>query len=104
MKQTSKVLAIAVLSCLFVGPALAEEAAAPEMEVLDMATLSCRDMMIEDDEGKSAVLGYLLGYAAGKSGNTLLVGDVLMRTAEYMMNHCLDNSTENLIDAFEAMD
>jgi hypothetical protein len=99
MKKSHNIVAVAVVSFLFSGPLMAQE---PTTETADVAGLTCRDMMIEDDMGKAALFGFLLGYAAGQSGNTVLVGAAVDDAVTGLTDHCLDNPGDNLIAAFAA--
>jgi hypothetical protein len=103
MKLTHNIMAIVGAGFLISSASYGQEAAIPTTETVDMASVSCRDLMIEDDLGKSAILGYLLGYASGLSSDTVLVATTVETVAEGLVNYCLDNPTENLIKAFDKL-
>jgi hypothetical protein len=95
----------AALGGLFIAtPALAQDDATPTTGSVDMATMVCRDLMVEDDIGKAAVLGYLIGYASGITGDTVLSDETVENQSLGVVDYCLDNPTANLFKAFEAQD
>jgi hypothetical protein len=103
MKLTHNIMAIIGAGFLISSASYAQDAVIPTTESVDMATVSCRDLMVEDDIGKSAILGYLLGYASGLSSDTVLVATTVEAVTEGLVNYCLDNPTENLIKAFDTL-
>lgn len=93
MMVTSLVAGAAMLTA-FAG------ATAQNASRLDLATLTCKEMMRLADRDREAVMGFYFGYSAAKGDSVVLDFAVAGDTADQVIDDCLSNPTEKAMAVF----
>ena len=71
-------------------------------EVVDMAQATCRDILNGNEEEAPYYVVWLLGYFAGKSGDTSLDSTAIETAFEKVARDCQDNPETKVMDAMAA--
>ena len=60
---------------------------------------TCKDVMRESGANRDVAIAFLHGFLLGKSGNSTFDLDVLHKQTSDFIERCLDNPSENALDA-----
>jgi hypothetical protein len=82
-----------------VASATAQAPKAPAQKI-DVAKLSCKDLMAGNDADREAGIAYYQGYFAGRKGAQVLDVQAVAEHSDRLADHCLSNPTSLVMDAF----
>ena len=71
-------------------------------DVVDMAQATCRDILNDNDEEAPYYVVWLLGFFAGKSGDTALDSTAIETAFEKVSRQCRDNPDAKVMDMMAA--
>jgi acid stress chaperone HdeB len=91
------VLAAALLAAAAVLPPKAPVRA----EVINMATITCQELLAGKPDDIGVLIIWLHGYYSGRGANTTLDTDALTRDSEKIGQHCAQNPTITVMQAIE---
>lgn len=87
-----RTMAAAVLAALLLSlPARAE--------TVDLATVKCSELATMKDDDASFLFAWILGYAGGQAGSTLMDLDSMNAIGADIGNYCADNPDVGLLSA-----
>lgn len=88
----------AALLCAAVAMPFAREVRA---EVINMATITCKDLLEGKSDDIGAILMWLHGFYAGRTGSTTLDTDAFTQDSEKVGAYCGENPTITVMQAIE---
>jgi acid stress chaperone HdeB len=91
-------IALASLMCAALALPLS---AATRAEVINMATITCKDLLEGKSEDIGAILMWLHGYYGGRSGDTTLDVEAFTKGSEKIGQYCGQNPTVTVMQAIE---
>ncbi len=74
--------------------------ATPDTQKLDMAKMTCKELMAGNDEDREVGIAYMHGFFAGKKGNSVIDIAALTAQTDRVRDYCLSNPSSTLMDAF----
>jgi acid stress chaperone HdeB len=91
---------------LIAAAALAAAAALPaslptRAEVINMATITCKDLLEGKADDIGAILMWLHGYYGGRSGDTTFDTNAFTKASERIGQYCGQNPTVTVMQAIE---
>lgn len=102
-----------VLSLLFVvgafsvgsiaSPTWAQEQATDDEIIVDLATLTCEDMLRASGEDREDLVLLMHGFMQGKSGNTSIDALELGESTDKVLDSCISNTSQSLMGTFEML-
>ncbi len=92
-----KVLIAALLAATTVVPFTASVRA----EVINMAAITCKELLEGKEDDIGTILMWLHGYYAGRSNTTTLDTDGLTKDSEKIGKYCAENPTITVMQAIE---
>lgn len=98
MKNILKTTALAGLSWLCLTAASHAQDTDP---VVDIQTISCRDMLKMEHSEQDFTLVYLHGFINGASKEMIFDGPALRAATEKIFDRCIDNPSDNLLKVFQ---
>ena len=105
MKKFSWILllsAIAIPSFSLPGWTQTETEASEQGEdIIDLQTMTCREMLKSEYEDRANTLIFMHGYLSGKKGETTVNASVLADVTDRILDTCIDNPEETLLSVFE---
>ncbi|WP_178134140.1 HdeA/HdeB family chaperone [Vineibacter terrae] len=80
-------------------------AAAPGVraEVINMATITCKELLDGKEEDIGTILMWLHGFYAGRANTTTLDTDALTTDSEKIGQYCAQNPTVTVMQAIERL-
>jgi HdeA/HdeB family len=90
-------IALGFLICAL--PAWGQQAKAAGMSI-DIAKMSCKDLMSGNDADRDAGIAYYHGYFAGKKNSSVIDVRVLAEQTDRVTDYCLSNPNSAVVDAF----
>ncbi|WP_167495689.1 HdeA/HdeB family chaperone [Desulfosediminicola ganghwensis] len=97
-----KILMLMVASLVLAGTAAYADD--EETVILDLETLTCKELMAGDDTERAAGFGLYQGILAGEKGQLKLDVDKAYQLTEDVKDYCLSNATSTVLDAFRKAD
>ena len=93
---------IAILTCILVLLAVSVSGveAASSAVAVDIAKMSCKELMAGNDTDREAGISFYHGYLAGKKNSQALDVNAAAARTNRVMDFCLSNSTSMVMDAF----
>ena len=79
--------------------AIAQEDDAADESTVDIAAVTCRDFLLDDDDESIAI--FLHGYITGKSGETSIDTDAVRTATDRSYEDCIDNPDASVLSVFE---
>ena len=70
-------------------------------EVINMATITCKDLLEGKADDIGAILMWLHGYYGGRAGDTTLDTDAFTKGSEQIGKYCGQNPTVTVMQAIE---
>ena len=67
----------------------------------DLATVPCREVMIQSGSSRDITVAFLHGFILGKSGNTVIQSELLTNSTETFYQACLSQPDANAITVLE---
>lgn len=84
---------------LLATTALAAESS-PAPRSIEIATLTCKEIMAADDQGRAASLAFFHGYLAGKKDSKSIELNTASDITDKVKDFCLSNPSATVLDAF----
>jgi HdeA/HdeB family len=97
MNSIFKIAATGAVALSLSGGAFAQD----NDPVLEMGSVECRTMLKMDSDEQDFTLIYFHGYISGTKGETLFDGPALREATDKIMDHCIDNPSATVMEAFE---
>jgi hypothetical protein len=98
--KVKKLMSLFVLGAVLVAiPALAETMKSEE-SVIDIAKLTCKELMIGNDIDREVGIAYFHGFIAGKANRHTLDGYAAGAITDKVTDYCLSNPANTVMDAF----
>ena len=72
-----------------------------ESDVVDLQTVTCRDLLASDGEDRKDLLVFMHGYMSGATGTMTVDGSVIAETTDSIVDACIDNPERQLLSVFE---
>ena len=91
----TSVLAFVLLAATAVSPALADDGDK------NLASYTCKDIMLFSGKDRDIAISVLHGYVLGKSGITTFNSDAMSSGSDKFMDYCLDNPTKSALESME---
>lgn len=85
---------------LLYAPATMAEGEEKKVEMLDLTSYTCKDIVRFSGEERTVALAALHGYTLGKKGVTTFDPERLAKASTDFIEHCLDNPSDKALDAF----
>ena len=105
MKKFSWILllsAIAIPSISIPGWTQTEtEASKQGKDLIDLQTMTCREMLKSEYEDRANTLIFMHGYLSGQKGETTVNTSVLADVTDRILDTCIDNPEGTLLSVFE---
>jgi HdeA/HdeB family len=79
-------------------------AAPPAPSTIDIAKVTCSDLIKANELDRAAVVMFYWGYAAAKAGVTTFKTGVLQAATQHLMSACAKNPSETMFDAMHDTD
>lgn len=79
----------------------AQEGPGAEPEIVEIETISCRDLLKMEGEEEEFTIVFLHGFMSGKTNDTTFNIDPLATATDRIMDHCIDNPEDSLLTVFE---
>lgn len=80
---------------------MAQSETMPENDsIIDLSTVSCRDLLKLDDEDKNSTILFFHGYMSGKKGDLNADVDALAEISSQVIDYCIDNPDDTLMSVF----
>jgi hypothetical protein len=98
MKNILKTTALAGVSWLCLTAAAYAQDKEP---VIDIQSISCRDMLKMEHSEQDFTLVYLHGFINGTKNEMTFDGPALKAATEKIFDHCIDNPSDNLLKVFQ---
>ena len=67
----------------------------------NMATVTCRELLLAGSENRALMMSLFHGFFNGKKNETVLDTDKLAKITDEIENSCADNPKKTLISVFE---
>jgi hypothetical protein len=101
--MTTRMLGILALASALLGAAPAT--AAPQApSTIDIAKVTCSDLIKANELDRAAVVMFYWGYAAAKAGVSTLKTGVLQAATQHLMSACAKNPSETMLDVMHDTD
>lgn len=109
MNKFGLVLVLSALSMGFVDVVQADEAPDPIAELsgepaddsmVDLATITCRDLMTMSGEDEEDTFIFLHGFISGRNNALIVNAPALTRVTDQVRDYCIDNPETTALDAF----
>lgn len=71
-------------------------------DVIDLKTVTCRELLKTDDEDRSNTFVFLNGYINGTKGDLTINGPALADSVDKILDACIDSPSSTVISVFEA--
>ena len=78
------------------------EAAGTSEDILELQTMTCREVLKSDGEDRDNLMIFMHGYFSGKQGGTTIDAPVLADVTNQILDTCIDSPNQTLISVFEA--
>ena len=102
MKKISFLLVFGAIAVSTFNPMLKAQADSHESEeVTDMASVTCRDLLLTDGDDREQALTFFHGYINGKKGVTTIDSQALSAATDQILETCIDNPSKLVLSAFE---
>jgi acid stress chaperone HdeB len=72
-------------------------------EVINMATITCKELLDGKEDDIGTILMWLHGFYAGRAGSTTLDTDALTRDSEKIGQYCAQNPSITVMQAIERL-
>ena len=72
-----------------------------ESELIDLQTMTCREMLKSEGEDRANTLIFMHGYISGKKGETTINAPILSDVTARILDTCIDNPEQTLLTVFE---
>jgi len=82
-------------------PALSEEKAKGDF-VVEMKDQDCRGLLRMAGKEREFTIIFYHGFISGMKKNTLFDGPELAKSTDEIIDHCIDNPNDGLLEVFEA--
>ena len=94
--------AIAIPACMLVllAGAMSGGEAASSAVTVDIATMTCKELMAGNDNDREAGISFYHGYLAGKENSQTLDVNAAAAQSDRVTDYCLANPTSTVMDAF----
>lgn len=100
MNQRS-IAIVAFVALLGAGPATSAPTPAPR---IDIAKVTCSDLIKSAPLDRAAVVMFYWGYAAAKAGVSSFKTGILETATEHLMNICTKNPSQTMVKAMDSVD
>jgi hypothetical protein len=100
MSQRS-IAIVAFVALLGASPAPSAPTPAPR---IDIAKVTCSDLIKSSPLDRSAVVMFYWGYAAAKAGVSSFKTGILETATQHLMTICLKNPSETIVKAMDGVD
>jgi hypothetical protein len=109
MNKFGFVLILSTLSLGFVNVGQANEAPDPIAELssepandstVNLATITCRDLMTMSGEDEEDTFIFLHGFISGRNNELIINAPALTVVTDQVRNYCIDNPEATALDAF----
>ncbi len=77
------------------------EAAGANEDIIDLQTMTCREVLKSDGEDRDNLMIFMHGYFSGKKGETTVDAPVLADVTNQILDTCIDSPNQTLISVFE---
>ena len=105
MKKFSLIILFATISVTsFIRPAWTQtepQLEEAEDDIIDLQTMTCREMLKSDGEDRANILVFMHGYIGGKKEETTVNVSVLSDATEQILDTCIDNPEQTVLSVFE---
>ena len=105
MILSTKALSIAVLTSALAfsmsSLAIAQEEDVTAESIVDITALTCRDLLLADNDDEESIVVFVQGYISGKSGDTEIDTDALRVASDRSYEDCVDNPDASVLSVFE---
>lgn len=68
---------------------------------VDIAALTCRDLLLMDGEDEESAILFVQGYINGKSAETLVDTDAVKASSDRSLEQCIDEPDSTVLSVFE---
>jgi hypothetical protein len=96
IKRAAARLTTATGIALFVGSA----SFAQTTGMVDLAALTCKEMMRQTDRDREATVAFVHGFMAGKKQAMIVTSKALEAATDKIIDQCLDSPTSKVMDVF----
>jgi hypothetical protein len=98
--KVKKLMSLCVLGAVLVAmPALADTMKSEE-PVIDIAKLTCKELMSGNDTDREVGIAYFHGFIAGKANRNALDVYAAGASTDKVTDYCLSNPASTVMDAF----
>jgi hypothetical protein len=73
----------------------------PGEELIELQTMTCREMLKSEGEDRANTLIFMHGYISGKKGETTINAPILSDVTARILDTCIDNPEQTLLSVFE---
>jgi hypothetical protein len=94
------VLTLITLTLNLKGTMAQSETMSEDNSVVDLETISCRDLLKLNDEDKRSTIIFFHGYMSGKQSDLTADVDVLGEISNQVIDYCIDNPDDTLMSVF----
>lgn len=101
MKKMSYLVLLGALSSVNMVTLAQAQTAAESEDIINMQTVTCRDLLKTDGDDQRNTIVYMHGYLNGKAGDSKINGPELAETTDQIMDACVDSPNRNLLSVFE---
>ncbi len=100
-RKMSYLVLIGALSSISIGTPAQAQTAAESEDIINMQTVTCRDLLKTDGDDQRNTIVFMHGYLNGKAGDSKIDGPELAETTDRIMDTCVDSPDRNLLSVFE---
>ncbi len=69
--------------------------------IVNITTLSCRDLLLADNDDEESIVIFIQGYISGKSNQAEIDTDALRVASDRSYEDCIDNPDASVLNIFE---
>jgi hypothetical protein len=95
--KTRMTLAAAIVAATCIGMHASAIAQGSSARNADQYT--CKDVMREDDDGRTTAIAFLHGFLLGKSGSSAFDVEAMAKQTDSFIDYCLDHPNDKAVTA-----
>ena len=78
-----------------------EEAEGDAGEIVDVTAITCRDLLLMNNEDEEAAVMFIQGYLSGKNGDVEIDVDAIRSSSDRSFEQCIDAPDSTMMSVFE---